>query len=114
MANRPPVNLTILKPTKELLQTLRPVRVSDIFDGMSTNFHEDGLFSVSTFGRVGSDERDKRFGFIDIKVPVFHPLLYKRLMSLKALYGTIISGKSFARWDPIANDLVLEIGRAHV
>ena len=107
MANRPPVNLTILKPTKDLLQTLRPVRVSDIFDGMSTNFHEDGLFSVSTFGRVGSDERDKRFGFIDIKVPVFHPLLYKRLMSLKALYGTIISGKSFARWDPIANDLVL-------
>lgn len=103
---RAPFNISIFKPTKETLVGVRPVTVSDVFDGMSRNFHEDGLFSVSTFGRVGSDERDKRFGYIDIRIPIFHPLIYQRLCALKNLYLQVLQGKAYAKWDSIIQDLI--------
>ena len=47
-----------------LVRTMRPVTRTDIYDGVTSNFHEDGLFSITTFGRVGSEERDNNFSFI--------------------------------------------------
>ena len=77
-----PVELGILNLTPTQLQTLKPVKVLDIFQQSSDNFHTDGLFSVDIFGRIGSDERDNRWSFIDIKVPyhfsLITPLLFKR------------------------------------
>lgn len=102
-----PVNLDILVPTAERLRPLKPTRVLDIFDGAGTaNFHEDGLFSVSTFGRVGSAEREQRFSFIDVRVDIFHPYYFKQLCLLKALYRGIMSGKSYAVWDAKLKDFV--------
>lgn len=106
MAEREPFNLAIIKLTEERLRTLRPVRSLDIFDGMSSNFHDDGLFSVSTFGRIGSDERDRKFGFIDIKAPVFHPIIHKRLIQLQAFYEKIMLGKAYARFDKVEQNFV--------
>ena len=106
MARRPPFNLKILKLTPERLQALRPVTSLDIFDGMSSNFHEDGLFSVATFGRVGSDERDRKFGFIDIKVEIFHPLAHRRIIQLKAFYEKVMNGREYAKLDLETNELV--------
>ena len=70
-----PANVALLKLTPERLQYLRPTRSLDMFEGGSTStFHEDGLFSVLTFGRPGSDERDRRFSYIDLKTTLVCPL----------------------------------------
>jgi len=103
---REPFNLKILKLTKERLAATRPVTSLDIFDGMSSNFHENGLFSVATFGRVGSPDRDKRFGFIDIKTEIFHPLVHRRLIQLKAFYEKVMNGREYARYDIESHELV--------
>lgn len=99
-----PVELGILNLTPAQLQTLKPVKVLDIFQQSSDNFHTDGLFSVDIFGRIGSDERDNRWSFIDIKVPIFHPLILAELIKLKNLYGDIITGKKRAIFNPKTRD----------
>lgn len=106
MARKPPFNLKLLKLTPERLAPLRQVTSLDIFDGMSSNFHDDGLFSVATFGRIGSDERDRKFGFIDIKTSIFHPLVHRRIIQLKGFYEKVMNGREYAKFDPEANELV--------
>lgn len=100
-----PFNVTLLNPTAEDLRGLKPVRVSDIYQGGSgTNFHEDGLFSASIFGRVGDKARNRRFSYIDIKIKIFHPIIYKCFERLRGFYAGIITGKEFAIWNPAIND----------
>ncbi len=99
-----PANIKLLELTPQRLSLLKPVTVLDIFDGMTDEFHADGLFSIQTFGRTGSKERDFRFSFIDIKVEIFHPFIYKNLISLKGLYGGIMSGKAYATWNAQEKD----------
>lgn len=106
MNRRAPFNIKILELTDERLQAVRPVSSLDIFDGMSSNFHDDGLFSVATFGRVGSDERDRKFGFINIKTEIFHPLVHKRIIQLKAFYEKVMNGREYARYDDDLKELV--------
>lgn len=101
-----PFNVTILEPTPDKLQALRPVRSLAVYEGAGGNFHEDGLFSVSTFGRVGDDARDQRFSFIDIKTSILHPLVHRSLIRLKALYGEILTGRGYATWDATLKDFV--------
>lgn len=92
-------NITIANITPDRLAKLKPVTVLDIFDGISGEFHEEGLFSISTFGRAGSEERDSTFSYIDIKVEVFHPFIHKNIVALKGLYGGIMSGRAYAVWN---------------
>lgn len=101
-----PFNITILNLTPEKLIGLKPVTALDSLDGMSRNFHDNGLFSVSIFGRVGDERRNRRFSYIDIKAPIFHPVIYRALLQLKRFYGEIVEGKSFAIWDESINDFV--------
>ena len=101
-----PFNITILQLTDQMLTGIKPVRVLDTFDGMSKNFHEDGLFSQSIFGRVGEQVRNKRFSYIDIKLHIFHPILYTALKEVKSLYAEIMAGKAYATWDPVLKDFV--------
>ena len=102
-----PANVALLKLTPERLQYLRPTRSLDMFEGGSTStFHEDGLFSVLTFGRPGSDERDRRFSYIDLKTTLLHPFYYKQLCRLKQLYAGIFSGREYAAWDETLEDFV--------
>lgn len=99
-----PLNIDFLVPTEAQLRRLRPVTSLDIFDGPGGNFHDDGLFSTTTFGRVGDPERMKRFGYIPLGLPIIHPLLYTRLIRLKSLYRDIISGQEQARFNPETGD----------
>lgn len=94
-----PFNVSIMELTPEKLAKIRPVKSPDIYDGISGNFHEDGLFSVQTFGRVGDELRDQRFGYIDAVVTVFHPTIFRALCQLKALYRDIMSGTRYATWN---------------
>lgn len=101
-----PFNLTLLQLTPAKLQLMRPVTVLDSFDGTGTNFHPDGLFSTEIFGRVGDDLRMERFSYIDIRVSIFHPIIYRALMELKQLYAGIISGADYAVFDDEVGDFV--------
>lgn len=94
-----PFNVELLQLTPQNTASLKPIKVADIYDGGTSNFNEDGLYSVSIFGTVGTKERSQRFSFIDLKVPVLHPVLFKHIYRLKALYGDILSGRKYAKWD---------------
>lgn len=101
-----PFNIEILYPDQKALMYIKPVTVLDIFQGSSKNFHEDGLFSQSIFGRVGESVRNKRFSYIDIKLHVFHPLLYKAIVSISPLYGDIMNKKAYAEWDDSTKNFI--------
>ena len=103
----PPFNLELLIPVKERLAAITPVTVPDIFEGSSTkNFHPNGLFSIEIFGKAGSEERSTTFSYLDLKVPVFHPILFKALSDMKALYVGLMSGTAYAVWDEELKDFI--------
>lgn len=101
-----PFNIELLVMGDELLRGIRPVRVLDIFDGLTKNFHPEGLFSTTIFGKVGEERRNRAFSYIDLKVSIIHPVVYNSLISMKQLYGGIVSGKEYAIWDPEVSDFV--------
>ena len=101
-----PVYFKLMHLTPERLRVLKPVTVLDIYTNNTESFHPNGLFSIEIFGRVGSDDRDKRFSFIDLKTDIFHPLYYKELVRLKRLYGEIITGTTYAIFDDKEKDFI--------
>ena len=92
--------------SKPGVKKLTPVTSLDAYDGGTKNFHDDGLFSVKIFGPVGSEIRDQQFSAINIKTTILHPVIYSRLIKLKALYQDILSGNKYALWDEEAKDFV--------
>ena len=120
-ASNLPFNIEILELTPEKLRKMRPVSSTDIIDstaqrlttpfqetgrsyGLTTNLHDDGLFSIPIFGQVGDEERDKRFSYVNVGVKVFHPLVHKALTKIKGLYRDIMEGKRYAVWNPDEKD----------
>lgn len=102
-----PANIYLMHLTNDLTDLMRPVTTLDLFEGGTLqNFHSDGLFSTEIFGRVGSPERDLIFSYVDIKVEIFHPLIYQTLCQLKNLYKGIMTGKAYAKWDDKEKDFV--------
>ena len=97
------ISLLILQP--EQLKRMRPVRVMDMYDGISDQFHPDGLFSTLTFGKVGDEMRKTQFSYIDLKVPVIHPAIWRALGELKSLYTEVLSGKAYAVFNTATKDL---------
>lgn len=100
-------DFAIMDLTPQILQALKPVKVLDIYDGGSDNFHEDGLFSISIFGRVGDPSRDLRFSYIATGIEVIHPLIFRNIIKLKKFYSEIIKGNAYAVFDTKKNDFVL-------
>ena len=94
--------------TRERVARLRPVTSLDIYDGASNDFHDDGLYSTTIFGRVGSDARDQTFSYIDLKATILHPKIYRDLVALKSLYRDILAGRETAIFDPVAKDFVAD------
>ena len=99
-----PFNVDIMRLDQAKLQLMRPVKSLDFFENVNGDFHEDGLFSVAIFGRVGEEMRDRRFSYIDIKTEVFHPVIYSKLIQVRGLYRGILSGSSYAKWNPELRD----------
>lgn len=96
----------LLTSDRKRLAGIKPVTVTDIYDGATTAFHPDGLFSTEIFGRVGDLERFVRMSYIDLKLPVFNPLAFKQIEKIKGLYVDIMSGTKFAKWDNKLKDFV--------
>ncbi|AEV89714.1 putative virion-associated RNA polymerase beta' subunit [Pseudomonas phage OBP] len=85
---------------------MKRVTVADTFEGQTSNLHDEGLYSTTIFGRVGTDERDKTESYIDVTLPIFNPTYFKALVQLKGLYGEIIKGKTYAVWDEAEKDFI--------
>lgn len=94
-----PLKFKLLFPQKAVVKQLGKISSMDIFNGNSQDFHPEGLFSTEIFGMVGTEERIKTFGYIDLRMPVLHPLLYKHIASLDSVYKKIMSGATFAKFD---------------
>lgn len=101
-----PFNIALLHLSEEKIKNVRQVKALDIFDGATTNFHPDGLFSTEIFGRVGDERRSLLFGYINIKAQIFHPLVYMALTKLKRLYGEIMASRAWALWDNGKKDFI--------
>lgn len=111
MSNRIlPIYAWILHSEDEELRHIPLVTRTDTFDGSSNEFHEEGLFSTTIFGRVGSPERDERFARINLKVRILHPAIYERLVMVKRLYKDIIDGTVTAVFDKEEKDFVRDDG----
>lgn len=99
-----PFNLDLLLLRDNDIKNVPTIEVMDIFDGLSKNFHPKGLFSVEFFGKVGEERRNRMFGNINMGVDIFHPLEYKTLCDMRELYGAIMGGKAYAKWNPQLKD----------
>ena len=101
-----PFNIALFTPSAQDLKSVRPIKVLDIFQSSSRNFHPDGLFSIETFGKVGEEKRNRMFSYIDLRITVFHPIIYKALCDLKSLYGEILAGREYAIFDQESKDFI--------
>lgn len=72
----------------------------------SNQNHPEGIFSEVIFGPLASQARLIRHGYISLNCRVFHPIVFQNLISIKRFYGEIMSGKSYAKWDPVIKDFV--------
>jgi len=96
----------LLTADRGRLRGIKPVTVVDIYDGATSNFHPEGLFSTEIFGRPGGVERFLQMSYIDLKIPVFNPLAFKALEKIKGLYVDIMSGRKFAKWSAKEKDFI--------
>ena len=101
-----PTNLKLLDPKSILPGVIKPITSTDAFEGMTQNLNEEGLYSTTIFGRVGTDERDSTLGHIPTGLSIFNPTYFKALVQLKSLYLGIIKGTEYALWDSQEKDFI--------
>lgn len=98
------VDFYLLNVNASLVSKLKPITTTDTFQGLTKNFHPEGLYSTDIFGLVGSEERDATFSYIDLKLDIISPTVCLGLFGLKQLYEEICSGKRFATWNEKEKD----------
>ena len=101
-----PFNLELLKLSEEQKKIMTPITSLDMFDGPGGQFHEEGLFSTEIFGRPGDRKRSVAFSYVDLRLPIFHPVIFKNLCRLKDLYRAIMAGTAYAIFDEKEKDFV--------
>lgn len=79
----------------------------NIFETSSTNFDRNGLYSVDIFGPIDSERRRRSLAYINLKLPILHPLVYKHITTLYSTHKNILEGKVNAYFDPKLGDFVL-------
>lgn len=102
-----PFNIYILNLTAAKLANMKPVTVLDSTDGATSDFHPNGLFSTEIFYKVGDRRRETTFSYIDIKLSIFHPLIYNAIVKMKRFYADIMSCKKYAKWNEQTKDFEL-------
>ena len=99
-------NVDLMVIEQQHLPYLKEVKSLGIFENNSKVFDPLGLFSTEIFGQVGSKDRLEKAGYIDLRLPILHPLCYQHLISLNKLYDGILAGKIIARYDADTGDFV--------
>lgn len=89
------MQLKLLDINKFITQNkcLQVKSTSTLMFGKSGNIDPNGLFSEEIFGRIGSMERRKRFGYIDLKTKIIHPEVYNFINGLSSDIYKILLGK---------------------
>jgi len=101
-----PINLELLKVEQsDLVKLGGKIYDTQIFDN-TNNFNANGLFSTTIFGAVGSEFRNRIFGYIDLNIEIIHPIVYDALIKVKAMYKQIAEGKVTAIFDTKLKDFV--------
>lgn len=101
-----PFNVNLLNIPDNIRAVVQPVTSLNIYDGATKNFHPDGLYSATIFGAVGTSARFSKYSYIDLGMPIIHPLVYRTLVTMKGFYSEIINGKEYATWDATLKDFV--------
>jgi len=92
------MKIDFIKLNREQIQRLGEVKTVNTFD-YKNDFHEDGLFSLSIFGQLGTQERKLQFGYINLNCEIMSPHLFYEVGKLSGFYEKIIAGKAFATWN---------------
>jgi len=76
----------------------KPVLSEKTFVFNKVGFEPDpnGLYSYQIFGRTIKEQRD-RYGYINLKQAVMHPLIYKNLKKISSLFESVAKGKKFVK-----------------
>lgn len=99
-------NVDLMVIEQQHLPYLKEVKSLGIFENNSKVFDPLGLFSTEIFGQIGSKDRLEKAGYIDLRLPILHPLCYQHLITLNKLYDGILAGKVIARYDADIGDFV--------
>ena len=73
------------------VNSLQPVTALTFFEATGAPT-EGGLFSITIFGRPGSEERRRRWAYIDLNGRFLHPLIYKSLCQLDRKFPDLVAG----------------------
>lgn len=93
-----PFNLEILKLDENTTKVIGQINELSIFSSGNT-FHPGGLFSSVIFGAVGTQQRNRTFGYTDLHCEVIHPVIHRAILACKSFYGQIMDGSVSAIWD---------------
>lgn len=75
---------------------LKQVKTNQYYVGRSRNkFNPDGLFSEEIFGRIGSKDRKKTFGYIELNCNIIHPEAYNIVTSYHSDLTKLVKGKGY-------------------
>lgn len=100
-----PVNIAIMDVDQFIYQhRAMPVTSSLVLEPSTNNFNDNGLYSESIFGAIGSPDRMLRFGYIELNTQIFSPKIFKIIAQLGSLYKEIMSGAAYAVFDPVTKD----------
>lgn len=100
-------SLELLRSERLLAIASPRVTTGQIFETGNV-FHKSGLFSTEIFGDVGTKERYRMNGHIDLKMKILHPLVYLGITTMSSLHKGIIDGDKKAVWDDSLKDFVLD------
>lgn len=105
MAERAPFNISLLDVDKYIKEHgTKEVTSAFIKESSSNRFHPGGLFSELIFGQIASEERSLTSGFMSLNCSVFHPIIFQNIVSIKRLYGEIMAGTTYVKWNQDEGD----------
>lgn len=99
-------NIDILVIPKSELKSMGEVTSLAMFESNSRVPDPNGLFSIDIFGPIGSTMRLTKPGYIDLRVPIIHPLVYKHLRYVNKLFDNIMAGKTKAVFNTKERDFI--------
>ena len=110
MSIKQPFNLDLIVANTEYvrIRKLKEVTSVNIMSTSDSGFDPNGLYSTEIFGPLGSEERMNTFAYIDLKVPIINPLIYKTLIDLKALYNEVMASSAYAKLEDNGEEIDLE------
>ncbi|QXN67920.1 DNA-directed RNA polymerase subunit gamma [Listeria phage LPJP1] len=89
------MKINLLDIDNVVKQNNLPKITNPIFFNQSNYPTEDGLFSYEIFGEIGSKSRSNQFAYIDLNTRIFHPVVYKLIISLDKRIEECISGLKY-------------------